>query len=1165
VLPPARHGQQDACGKPANGYPEVHSMTKGPTLARYLPIRRTRRAVAVAAGALLAAGVLPGAIATAHAAPAGAAADSGTGSPGAAATAAVAGRVGSPTGRWIVQLAEPSLAEHAPTRGRARLDVASADAAAYTGHLATARRSFADRIRQVAPDAQVVRDYHVVLNGMSVRMSPAEAAAVRRMPGVRGVTPDVSYQLDMFSTPAQIGAPALWNAVGGQANAGAGVKVAIIDSGIFVRTNPDGSYGGNPCFNDAGYPQPPKGFPKGDTRFTNRKVLVARSYFRPGDPPIAGEDTAIQGTNAASSHGTHVAGTVACDAGTQVTFQGAQVTLSGVAPRAYLMNYRVFYPSQSSEDFQNGNAYVTELVAAIEDAVADGADVVSSSWGSSYQSTAAWPDPMVQAAEAATDAGVTMVFANANQGPDEATTAMPASSPKVIGVGAVTKTATITPGDMDVTAPAPVPANLTGMGVGSAQFGPALASFGPLRVVPAQSVATNGSSLGCSLAGDTSPFPAGSVTGALVLIERGTCTFSEKVFNAQRGGALAAVVYNNAANGDSLQSMGAGAHAADVTIPSVFMRRSDGLAMAAYAAANPGTAQAAFTLHPHPVPNPGDVMAGFSSRGPTTDKTLKPDLVAPGVDVVSGGYGTGPYPGPFVGFGAVSGTSMATPHVAGSAALLVQLHPDWTPAQIKSALMNTATEEVFADTNHTVRAGVLDRGAGRIDLTRAGDPGLTLAPPSLSGGEVPAGTAVPFTVSATDVTSTGGTWDISTALSSNAPGNVSVSPAGGTITVKRGHTASFSLQVSAAAGAAPASYSGDVVLTQRGGGRVLHLPLWLRVVPTQSTAQVLLVDDDASSVDSSFADYSAVYRGVLDRLGVSYSYLDIGTGAFPSYNALFGYRTVVVFTGDNDSFDTSGFSLSTHNRLSEWLDSGGRLLAFGQNFAETSDDNTSFASARIGRARLYHGYLGVSEEAPSLYSGAPPAPTAAGEGPFAGTTLDLTGAENSVEATAPLGDTDTFNALSTMTRFFRPLSSTAAPGWGVGFGRSAEPGLAESRLQFRYRSAVLGFGLEGLTADASRDTLTRGLLDWLQDGVAVTGMTATAGAGLRVTLTATAASSGGSIAGYRWDFGDGSAVLSSSTASVTHRYSRPGSYTVRVEATDSLGHRALGSTQVTVP
>ena len=161
--------------------------------------------------------------------------------------------------------------------------------------------------------------------------------------------------------------------------------------------------------------------------------------------------------------------------------------------------------------------------------------------------------------------------------------------------------------------------------------------------------------------------------------------------------------------------------------------------MRAFANANPATAQAKFDYSPHQSPNPGDVIAGFSSRGPTQDKFLKPDVVAPGVDVVSSGYGVGDFPIPFTGFGSASGTSMARPHVAGSAALLLQLHPNWTPAQVKSALMTTANENVWTDTNQNVRASVLARGAGRIDLTKAGTPGLTLDNPSLSAGELVAG------------------------------------------------------------------------------------------------------------------------------------------------------------------------------------------------------------------------------------------------------------------------------------------------------------------------------------------------------------------------------------------------------------------------------------------
>ncbi len=295
------------------------------------------------------------------------------------------------------------------------------------------------------------------------------AAAVRALPGVRAVTPDVPYKLDMYATPEQIGAPAVWDQLGGQTHAGEGVKVAIIDSGIYVTHDAAGNYAGNPCFDDTGYTAP-RGYPKGDTRFTNNKVIVARAYNRPGDPPKPGNETALPG-DGGSEHGTHVAGTVACNAGTHATVQGVDVTLSGVAPRAYLMNYRTFYPSTSPEDFQNENAYVVELVQAIEDAVADGADVISNSWGSTYQNTLAWPDPMVQAAEAAVDAGVVMVFAEGNEGPAEDTGNAPGNSPKVIAVGAVTKNVTIVPGAIDVTAPAPVPPELTGLTVGAGEFG----------------------------------------------------------------------------------------------------------------------------------------------------------------------------------------------------------------------------------------------------------------------------------------------------------------------------------------------------------------------------------------------------------------------------------------------------------------------------------------------------------------------------------------------------------------------------------------------------------------------------------------------------------------------------------------------------------------------
>ena len=1101
-----------------------------------------------------------------------------------------------PAKRWIVQLNGAPLATYrggvpglrataAVSTGASRLDVASTRSRAYVSHLRSVQHAFAQRLAHRLPGVRVQRTYQVVLNALAVKMTRGEAAIARRLNGVRAVTPDIPYQLDMFSTPAQIGAPTLWGQVGGQSNAGSGVKVAIVDSGIFVRHDAGGAYTGNACFNDSGYTAP-AGYPKGDTRFTNNKVLVARAYFRPDDPPIAGEDTPIQGTNAASPHGTHVAGTVACNAGTAATFGGATVPISGVAPHAYLMNYRVFYPSESTQDFQNGNAYTVELVKAIEDAVTDGADVISSSWGSSYQNTLAWPDPMIQAADDAVDAGVVMVFANGNSGPDLGTAISPAISPKVIGVGAVTKDAALVAGSINVTAPEPVPANLKDFPFGGAAFGPsATSTVGPALIVPVQNVSTAATdkSLGCSLAADASPYPPGSLAGSIALVERGTCTFSEKVFNAQRGGAIATFVYNNAANGDTVGTMGAGAHAADVTIPSWLLGRTNGLNVVAWANGNPTTAQAKFDPAPHVIANAGDVMAGFSSRGPSMDKLIKPDVSAPGVNVFSSGYGSGPFPGPFTGFGQVSGTSMATPHVAGSAALLKQLHPTWTPAQIKSALMTTATENVWTTTAKTTFAGVLDRGAGRIDLTKAGTPGLTLDQPSLSAGEITAGQHVDFTIGARDVSGAGGTWSVSAVKTGSAAtiANFNITPGAASLSVPAKGTATLGVTVEAVPAAVPGNYEGKVVLTN--GATTLHVPVWLRVLPTTPTADVLLIDDDGSNASAAFPDYSTVYMNALSGLGVSFTYLNAWTQTFPSLTALHGYKVVLVFTGNNNSFNTSGFSTAALDRLSEWLDSGGKLLTTGQNFAETSDNNTSYSSPNIGRSRLYHGYLGVRYDAGSAYAGAAPRPTATGVGPFAGFTVDLSpgadgaGNQTSIEVTSPMPDNDTYEAAHTMTALLRAIGSPAqgAPA-AVSFGRSSEPSLDEERLEYRYRSLSMGFGLEAVnndTAYTSRGQLTRAALNWLLDRTTFDAISVTPQkpkkkhheATKKIVLTAHPASNvGATFTQYRWDFGDGKPYETTATNSVNHKYKKWGTYAVRVEVTDSLGHRAVQTQSVEI-
>ena len=186
--------------------------------------------------------------------------------------------------RWIVQLEAAPLASvgrglgsfrttKTATARKARLDVTTASSKAYVKRLQASQRAFTSQLVRAFPGVQVQNGYQVVLNGLAVKMSKKQALLVRKLPGVKAVTPDIPFRPSTYATPEQIGAQAIWSQVGGQANAGAGIKVAVIDSGIYVKYDASGNYVGNPCFNDAGYSSP-RGYPKGERAFTNDKVIA---------------------------------------------------------------------------------------------------------------------------------------------------------------------------------------------------------------------------------------------------------------------------------------------------------------------------------------------------------------------------------------------------------------------------------------------------------------------------------------------------------------------------------------------------------------------------------------------------------------------------------------------------------------------------------------------------------------------------------------------------------------------------------------------------------------------------------------------------------------------------------------------------------------------------
>ena len=165
-------------------------------------------------------------------------------------------------------------------------------------------------------------------------------------------------------------------------------------------------------------------------------------------------------------------------------------------------------------------------------------------------------------------------------------------------------------------------------------------------------------------------------------------------------------------------------------------------------------------------------------------------------------------------------------------------------------------------------------------------------------------------------------------------------------------------------------------------------------------------------------------------------------GPFPTVENLHRYRSIVVFTGDHASFATSGFTVANHDALAEYLDSGGRLWAVGQNWALTADSGTFHS--RLDRGRITSGYLGLAFESNSVYGTNPaPQPTANGLGPFAAMTLSLN--QSSIDAYSPIQDTDTYASQHTTTPFFRQIGGTAPAGSAISFGRSSEPSLEEER------------------------------------------------------------------------------------------------------------------------
>jgi Subtilase family/PKD domain len=557
-------------------------------------------------------------------------------------------------------------------------------------------------------------------------------------------------------------------------------------------------------------------------------------------------------------------------------------------------------------------------------------------------------------------------------------------------------------------------------------------------------------------------------------------------------------------------------------------------------------------------------------------------------------------------FDQFSGTSMATPHITAFAALTKALHPEWTPAQVKSALMNTAEPEMSLDLEGSIPALAKHRGAGRVNAARLANPQLTFDPPSLSFGLVRPGETKQVTITATDVRESGPSigYSVSTRAVVGSPAitltaqSFSSSPAGG---------ATFTVSLAGGGAATAGDYEGFIEVA--GGGQTYTIPYFVRVQDPAVAKDVLLIDWDRNIG----MDFRPVYETALNGLGLSYDVFNGGTLAAgnpgPTYAQLQNYRAVVLFTGNNLT-SWSNAHVGGSFPLQDYLVAGGKLVMTGQdvNSQVVYNQNTGsdFLYATMSSwltgaernppthptqpcatLRSDRDFYGSGTTAPPVTAQLETSFTLLGKTGDVSTNLGGTGANNQrfpdagrLVTAADVSDQCllTYNGaqvaphgrvLGSYTTTKKDNVTVSRLTNGVATGVAGDPTLSQLEPLVSWNAALLHVGLEGL--NPTRGELTPqtalGLLhDFVADSVSVA-VTHRKTTSKSVVFTVQASSArGAAITKYRWDFGDGSPIVETTVPSITHEYGKDarGTYVVTVEAVNALTRSGVATATVII-
>ncbi len=782
--------------------------------------------------------------------------------------------------RVMVKLDYDSLAAYAgqikglpatsPSVTHKGLSLSSDAARRYGAFVQGVERSFLDSLRARVPAASAGARLRTTYGGVALTLPSNQVAELLKLPGVVAVQRDTLAKPLTDSSPAFIGAPTIYNQLGQTANdAGKGVIVGVLDTGAWPE---------HPSYVDHGnLPAPPPkadGMPRtcdfGDNPLTPasdpfvcQRKLISGQPFLDTYNAVLGDEPYPDSARDSDGHGTHTSTTAAGGPVANANPLGInRGDIHGIAPGAHVAMYKVCGPQ---------GCFQSDTVEAVSQAILDGVNVINFSISGGV-------DPYTDAVELAFldayAAGITVSASAGNEGPGAAT--VNHNSPWVMTVAASTQSRTFR--STITLAGGRATLQLSGATITSGIASPA-------RVVRASDPPYSDPLC-------LKPVPARIFTGKIVACERGPNRVL-KGFNVMQGGGVGMILYN---------SFPFDVFTDNHWIPTVHVDKPEADQLLAFLAAHP--AVTASWPQGTKTTWQGDRVTFFSSRGPGAD-WLKPDVTAPGLHILAGATPTPNPAEPVLGppgnlFQAIAGTSMSSPHAAGSAALVKALHPSWTPGQVKSALETTGKTAGVTKEDGVTAADPFDVGGGRVDLTRAGDPGLTfdesaagyaagaatplnridLNTPSVNAPTMPG--VISTTRTAANVTNQILDYKVGT----SSPNGTSMSVSPSEFTLDPGQQVTLHITISAPS-APQGQYFGRIDLDRLGSPRDLHLPVaffkrqgivtlsqscdptTIKRITGRSTCTVAVQNDSLSPADVSAVSTTSAILPVTEVTGAT--------------------------------------------------------------------------------------------------------------------------------------------------------------------------------------------------------------------------------------------------------------------------------------------------------